>query len=170
MGSHGDSGWYPCRVGSGGRARGYCHPRYRFPPTTGVFVGLGAGCFSLAGICSGPGALVIQSVVSDTFSPGGQDFVADVTFNAPLTTLLGAPLGTLHTTGTLAVGLTGRTSPNDTGSWSAEIDFLDLGGTLFGAPIDIGVEHEQHIRGHRQHHSGRAGIPHPQLLRRVRGA
>ncbi|MGH7155688.1 MAG: hypothetical protein ACREF3_17315 [Acetobacteraceae bacterium] len=115
-------------------------PSPTYPPATGVFAGLGAGCFPTAGVCAGSGNLVITSVTSDVFGPGGQDFTADVVFNAPVTTLSGHSLGTLHMTGTLAVSLAGRVGPDDIGTWSTEIDSLDLGGTLLGVPLDVGLD------------------------------
>ena len=113
-------------------------PTPTFPPAGATFSGIGAGCFPVAGVCADPGTLKITSS-SSTFSPSGQDIMADVTFSVPVTTLLGAPLGTFTLTGTMELGLDGRTAPDQTGSWPTDIDALDLSGTIGGLPATVGL-------------------------------
>jgi hypothetical protein len=122
-------------------------PSPTFPPAGATFSGVGAGCFPLANVCSGPGKLTITSSVS-TFSAAGQEITADVTFIAPVTVeSTGLPLGTASATGTMDLGLSGRTGPDQTGTWSTEIDSLDLTGTLDGKPLGIVLDTSQSSGG-----------------------
>lgn len=114
-------------------------PTPTFPPGGAMFSGVGAGCFPVAGLCTGPGTLTITSS-SSTFSASGQDIMAAVTFSVPVTTTVGAPLGTFTLTGTMELGLEGRTGPDQTGTWPTDIDSLDLSGTLGGLPAVVGLD------------------------------
>jgi hypothetical protein len=110
-----------------------------YPPDGATFTGIGAGCFPTAQLCAGPGTLTIISSTS-AFSAGGQDIAANVTFSAPVTDAMGNPLGTFHLTGTAGIGLSGRTGPDQTGTWATEVDSLDLGGSLSGTPLDVTLD------------------------------
>ena len=122
-------------------------PSPTFPPAGATFSGVGAGCFPLADVCSGPGTLTIKSSVS-TFSAAGQEIMADVTFSAPVTVYLtGMPLGTLSATGTMDVGLSGRTGPDQTGTWPTDIESLDLTGTFDGMPLAIMLDTSESSSG-----------------------
>ena len=110
-----------------------------FPPAGATFEGVGAGCFPAAGVCTGPGMLTITSS-SSTFSSAGQEIAANVTFSVPVTNLMGTPIGTFTLTGMMDLGLDGRTTPDQTGTWSTDIDSLDLTGTLDGKPAVIGLD------------------------------
>jgi hypothetical protein len=115
-------------------------PSPTFPSAGATFAGVGAGCFPLADVCTGPGKLRITSSIS-TFSSTGQDVTANVTFTAPATVYLtGTPLGEFSLTGTLDADLSGRTGPDQTGTWPTEIDSLDLIGTLEGKPLVITLD------------------------------
>ena len=127
-------------LGAAGMARAdIISPEPIFPPNGMAYVGLGAGCFPLAGLCTGPGTLTLTSS-SSAFSPTGQDVTANVVFSAAVTDLIGTPLGTFSVPGTIAIGLSGRTLPDQTGSWSTEIDSLDLTGTVLGMPLVVGLD------------------------------
>jgi len=122
-------------------------PSPTFPSNGTTFSGVGAGCFPAADICAGPGKLIITSSVS-TFSSTEQDVMANVTFTAPVTVYLtGTPLGTLSATGTMDVGLSGRTGPDQTGTWPTDIDSLDLTGTFDRMPLAIGLDTSESSSG-----------------------
>jgi PEP-CTERM motif len=121
-------------------------PSPTFPPAGATFSGVGAGCFPLDGVCSGPGKLTITSSVS-TFSAAGQEIMADVFFSAPVTNLIGMSLGTLSATGTMDVGLSGRTGPDQTGTWPTDIASLDLTGTFDGMPLAIMLDTSESSSG-----------------------
>jgi hypothetical protein len=57
-----------------------------------------------------------------------------------VTASIGNPLGTFHLTGTAGIGLSGRTGPDQRGTWTTEIDSLDVGGTLSGMPLDVTLD------------------------------
>lgn len=129
-------------VGCGGMGIAHASiisPSPTFPPDGAAFAGVGTGCFPLAGVCAGSGTLTITSSTS-TFSSIGQETMADVTFTAPVTDLMGKPLGTFTLTGTMDIGLSGRTGPDETGSWATDIDSLDLSGMLHGLPLTVGLD------------------------------
>jgi hypothetical protein len=118
-----------------------------FPPNGAAFSGIGAGCFPLADICTGPGTLTITSSTS-TFSSAGQDIMANVTFTAPVSVFVtGMPLGTASATGTAGLGLSGRTGPDQAGTWPTEIDSLDLTGTPDGKSLVIGLDTSESSSG-----------------------
>jgi hypothetical protein len=125
-------------------------PSPTFPPAGATFSGVGAGCFPLADVCSGPGKLTITSSMS-TFSSTppdiGQDIMANVTLTAPVTNLIGMSLGTFSVTGTMDMGLSGRTGPDQTGTWPTDIDSLDLTGTFDGMPLAIMLDTSESSSG-----------------------
>jgi len=115
-------------------------PTPTYPPPNGAFAGFGVGCLHPVGVCGGAGMLVLTSITSDTFDSSGQDFTANAAFSAPLTDLMGNPIGTLNLTGTVEVGVDGRTSATATGMWDGDIESLELSGMLFGDPIEVGLD------------------------------
>lgn len=125
-------------------------PSPTFPPDGAVFAGVGAGCFPMAGVCTGPGTLTITSSTS-SFSSNppdiGQEIMADVTFRVPVTNSMGMFLGTAVLMGTMDIGLDGRTGPDQTGTWPTEINSLDLAGTVDGMPLIVGLDTSQSSGG-----------------------
>ena len=107
----------------------------------------GAGCFDIAMVCVTPGPFTLTSVVSSTFVPGDglllpavQDAVADATYDATLTTIVGSTIvGSVSLKGVVDEQIKGRTSDTETGSFATDITGLSLSGKLVlsgGGPLD----------------------------------
>jgi PEP-CTERM motif len=96
-----------------------------------VSPGAGAGCFTVATACVNPGPFIQTSIVSDTFSGGNQDIVANVTYDATLTPVGGTTIiGSVALTGTIDETVLGRTSNTETGSFTVDLTALTLSGPL----------------------------------------
>ncbi len=114
------------------------------PPADSVYASSTApGCFAAVGLCFEAGTLSITSVISSTFDPSGQDIQADVLYTSGVTNLSHVPVATLTLTGTVDELVTRRSGPTDTGTWTADLDALDLSGSLFGDPITVGLDSAQ---------------------------
>jgi hypothetical protein len=107
----------------------------------------GAGCFDIAMVCVTPGPFTLTSVVSSTFVPGDglllpavQDAVADATYDATLTSIVGNTIvGSVSLKGVVDEQIKGRTSDSETGSFATDITGLSLSGELMlsgGGPLD----------------------------------
>jgi PEP-CTERM motif len=107
----------------------------------------GAGCFDIAMVCVTPGPFTLTSVVSSTFVPGDglllpavQDAVADATYDATLTPIVGSTIvGSVSLKGVVDEQIKGRTSDTETGSFATDITGLSLSGKLMlsgGGPLD----------------------------------
>jgi len=92
--------------------------------------GVGAGCFTLASACVTPGPFV-QTSATTSFSGGNEIIVADATYSAELTSLVGnTPIGSVSLTGTLHEVVFGRTSDTETGTFATDITSISLSGSL----------------------------------------
>jgi hypothetical protein len=107
----------------------------------------GAGCFDIAMACVTPGAFTLTSIVSSTFVPGDglllpavQDAVADATYDATLTPIVGNTIvGSVSLKGVVDERIKGRTSDTETGIFATDITGLSLSGELMlsgGGPLD----------------------------------
>jgi hypothetical protein len=96
-----------------------------------------AGCFADAAVCVSAGSLTLTSVVSSTFDITGQDIVANATYTAMLTDLLGNPIGTVNLSGTMQQEVLGRVTDSDTGIWDTEATALDLSGTVLSSTLTM---------------------------------
>jgi PEP-CTERM motif len=93
--------------------------------------GPGAGCFTVATACINPGPFIQTSIVSDTFSGGNQEIVANVAYDATLTPPMGSTIiGSVVLTGTVDETVFGRTSDTETGSFTVHLTGLALSGPL----------------------------------------
>ncbi|HET6185361.1 MAG TPA: hypothetical protein VFA03_17435 [Acetobacteraceae bacterium] len=118
-----------------------------FPVPDGTYLGTNGACVVVDNICSNPGTLTFVSITSAMFSPAGEDFAADVLIKLPITTLAGAPLGTLKLPGTLEGSVPGRTGPDETGNWTAQLDALDLSGSVMGHPLTVALDATDPTKG-----------------------
>ena len=104
-----------------------------------VSPGAGAGCFTIATACVNPGPFIQTSVVSDMFSGGSQQIVANVTYDATLTPPgLDNIIGSVALVGTVDETVVNRTSNSETGTFTVDITGLTLSGPLSlpGSPLD----------------------------------
>ena len=93
--------------------------------------GAGAGCFTVATACVNPGPFIQTSVVSDIFSGGNQEIIANVTYEATLTPPgLTNIIGSVLLTGTVDETVLSRTSDTETGSFTVDLTALTLSGPL----------------------------------------
>ena len=91
----------------------------------------GAGCFTIATPCVNPGPFIQTGIVSDTFSGGSQEIVANVTYYATLTPPMGTTIiGSVALTGTVDETVIGRASNTETGSFTVDLTGLALSGPL----------------------------------------
>ena len=117
-----------------------------FPPLGAPFIALtGLGCFPTAGFCTTNGAISFSPAdpPTSTFDPStGQDIKGDVTFTGMLTTLgpNPVPIGSFSFPGTIEMGVAGRMSDTETGTWSAEIDSLSLTASVQGGTLTVGLQ------------------------------
>ena len=96
-----------------------------------VSPGAGAGCFTVATACVNPGPFIQTSVVSDMFSGGNQEIIANVTYDATLTPVGGTTIiGSVALTRTVDETVLGRTSNGETGSFTVDVTGLTLSGPL----------------------------------------
>jgi hypothetical protein len=96
-----------------------------------VSLGAGAGCFTVATACVNPGPFIQTSIVSDAFSGGNQEIIANVTYDATLTPPMGTTIiGSVALTGTVDETVVSRTSSNETGSFTVDLTGLSLSGLL----------------------------------------
>ena len=85
----------------------------------------------MATACVNPGPFVQTSIVSDVFSGGNQEIIANVTYDATLTPIMGSTIiGSVVLTGTVDETVIGRTSNTETGSFTVDITGLTLSGSL----------------------------------------
>ena len=107
-------------------------------PLLGVPFGtsVGAGCFSVAGLCIKPGTLTMTAPDSSSFSGGNQFITTDASYHGVLTTLTHIPVGSISLTGTIGEEVLGRGSPTDTGSWVTDLTMLSLSGPLSLPPAN----------------------------------
>ncbi|MGA9865147.1 MAG: PEP-CTERM sorting domain-containing protein [Acetobacteraceae bacterium] len=129
-------------VAAAGSAAAVPYSSPTLPPPGAVYAatGAGAGCFDFAGVCVTPGALTDIVATSSTITPSGQDIVANADFTTTLTTLGGAPLGSILLTGTFEELVLDRTSPTELGDFSTELLNLDLTGPLAGHTVMVGLD------------------------------
>ena len=140
----------------------------------------GAGCFDIAMVCVTPGPFTLTSVVSSTFVPGDglllpavQDAVADATYDATLTPIVGSTIvGSVSLKGVVDEQIKGRTSDTETGSFATDITGLSLSGKLVlsgGGPLDgatlMVTLGDVAIDRYDDHHSRRLGVQDRQFLR-----
>ena len=117
-----------------------------FPPHGAPFLVLtGLGCFPTAGFCTTNGAISFSPAdpPTSTFDPStGQDIKGDATFTGMLTTLgpNPVPIGSFSFPGTIEMGVAGRMSDTETGTWSAEIDSLSLTASVQGGTLTVGLQ------------------------------
>jgi hypothetical protein len=100
--------------------------------------GVGAGCFSFAGACVTPGPFV-QTAATWSFLGSDQLIMAEATYSANLTTLVGDTIiGSVSLTGTLDETVFGHTSNSETGSFVTDITSISLSGPLSlpGSPLN----------------------------------
>ena len=97
-------------------------------------------CFPAAGACIAGGELTLTALVSDTFSPSGQDIVTGAVFSGELTTPGGTPIGPLSLLGTVEQAVVGRTTATATGSWTADLTALTLSGPALGHTLTISLD------------------------------
>ncbi len=88
------------------------------------------------------GTLTLGSVVSDTFSPSGQNIVSNVTYAGLMT-----PIGSLTLTGTIDQDVIGRSSSTATGSWTTDLLSLSLSGIVLGQTLTVGLSPSQTSSG-----------------------
>jgi hypothetical protein len=105
-----------------------------FTSTTGV------GCFAAAGVCATPGTLTLDSVVSMTFNPSGQDIVLNATYLGALTDLANNLIGPVTLTGTVEEEVLGRTTSTQTGTWTNDLISLSLDGPVLGHTLTLGLD------------------------------
>ena len=98
---------------------------------------INAGCFTDADICVSAGSLTLTSLISSSFDITGQDIVANATYTAMLTDLLGTPIGTLNLSGTMEQEVLGRVTDGDTGIWDTQTTALDLSGTVLSGTLTM---------------------------------
>jgi hypothetical protein len=91
----------------------------------------GAGCFLVGTVCVTPGVFTQTSVVSNMISGGNQQIVADAVYTGAVTGVVSGPV-TLS--GTVDETVLGRTSNDETGSFTTDITGLDLSGVLDLSP------------------------------------
>jgi len=128
-------------VAGAGSAAAVPFPSPTLPPPGAVYATTaGAGCFDFAGVCVTPGALSDIVATSSMITPQGQDIVATADFTTKLTTLGGAPLGSISLPGTFEELVAGRTSPTELGFFSTELLDLDLTGPLAGHTLTVGLD------------------------------
>ncbi len=105
----------------------------------------GAGCFTLAQVCVTPGTFMLTSTVSSVFLPANgllpavQDIVANATYDATLTPLVGnTTIGSVSLTGTVDETVIGRTSDTETGTFATDLTGVSLMGALSlpNSPLD----------------------------------
>jgi hypothetical protein len=112
-----------------------------------VSPGAGAGCFTVATACVNPGPFIQTSLVSDNFSGGSQEIIANVTYDATLTPPGESNIiGSVVLTGTVDEKVLGRTSNGETGTFTVDITGLTLSGPLSlpgtplnGLPLTVGL-------------------------------
>jgi hypothetical protein len=96
-----------------------------------VSPGAGAGCFTVATACVNPGPFIQTSLVSDNFSGGSQEIIANVTYDATLTPPRESNIiGSVVLTGTVEEIVLGRSSNGETGTFTVDITALTLSGPL----------------------------------------
>jgi hypothetical protein len=101
-----------------------------------------AGCFPIAAVCVASGELTLTSVVSSTFSPSGQDIVADASYTGELTTLAPphTPIEPIDLTGTVTEDVLGRTSADELGTWVTDLVVLSLSGPALGHTLTVTLD------------------------------
>jgi hypothetical protein len=100
----------------------------------------GVGCFAAAGVCATPGTLTLDSVVSMTFNPSGQDIVSNATYLGALTDLANNLIGPVTLTGTVEEEVLGRTASTQTGTWTNDLISLSLDGPVLGNTLTLGLD------------------------------
>lgn len=101
----------------------------------------GGNCFPTAGFCVADGAFTLTSVVPGGFvqNPTDEDITTNATATIDLTTLSHVPTATVTLTGTIEQHVVGRSNPNDTGTWTADLVAVSLSGTLDTFPLTMGL-------------------------------
>ncbi|HEY1453937.1 MAG TPA: PEP-CTERM sorting domain-containing protein [Roseiarcus sp.] len=85
----------------------------------------------MATACVNPGPFIQTSIVSNTFSGGNQEIIANVTYDATLTPIgLDTIIGSVALTGTVDETVMGRTSNAQTGAFTVDLTGLSLSGPL----------------------------------------
>ena len=97
-------------------------------------------CFPVAGVCVAQNSLTLTSVVSSTFTPGGQDIVANAVFAGELTTLTHTPIGPYALFGTVEQLVEGRTFSSELGSWTTDLVNLSLSGPVLGNTLMLALD------------------------------
>ena len=107
-------------------------------PVLGVpFVtSVGAGCFSLAGLCIQPGAMKMTTPVSSSFAGGDQFITTGASYHGVLTNLAHVPVGSISLSGTVGEEIEGRSFATETGSWVTDLTSLHLSGPLTLPPTN----------------------------------
>jgi hypothetical protein len=106
-----------------------------------------AGCFATAAACVVPGTLTLTSQVSNTFSPSGEDILADAVLSGEITTLTGTQISPFSLTGTVEQEVIGRLSPTATGSWTVDLTGLTFTGSALGDTLSVSLDGSQTSSG-----------------------
>jgi hypothetical protein len=93
-----------------------------------------------AGVCIAGGSLTLTAVDQSTFSPSGQDIIAEADYAATLTTIGGTLIGPVNLAGMVEQEVVGRTSATQTGFWTTEILALSLTGPILGHSLTVGLD------------------------------
>jgi hypothetical protein len=97
-------------------------------------------CFAAAGVCVAQNSLTLTSVVSSTFTPGGQDIVVNAVFAGELTTLTHTPIGPYALFGTVEQLVEGRTFSTELGSWITDLVNLSVSGPVLGHTLTMALD------------------------------
>jgi hypothetical protein len=125
----------------------------------------GAGCFASVNICVLSGAISFTSVDPSTFDATGQHITGDATYQG-LITIAGQTVP-ITLSGTIAMGVEGRTFSTETGSWNTDLDALSLSVPVLGDTLTLELDPSNDSTGMASVEPVSGGGDQDQLLYRI---